>query len=229
MNMGKISDRALILFAKEPIPGKVKTRLVPPLTPEGAAELYGSMLRDTIARINLLKGIDRYLFYDGESGALDYFTEAAPGMTCLPQKGADLGERMAEALRQIFSFGHDLAVIIGSDSPDLPMEFISNSITMLSAGDCEAVFGPTEDGGYYLVGMTRLHEELFIDIPWSSDRVMDDTLARAAKAGIRVSLLPAWHDVDSESDLDRPELLDKASLAPLTREFLLIRNAIFQR
>jgi rSAM/selenodomain-associated transferase 1 len=225
----KTSDRALILFAKEPIPGKVKTRLVPPLTPEGAAELYDSMLRDTIARIGLLEGIDRYLFYDGENGALEFFTEAAPGMTCLPQEGADLGERMAEAMRQVIAIGHDIAVIIGSDSPDLPMEFIINSINKLSAGDCEAVFGPTEDGGYYLVGLTRLHEELFIGIPWSSDRVMDETLARAAKAGIRASLLPLWHDVDSAADLDRPELLEEASLAPLTREFLLIHNDLFQR
>jgi rSAM/selenodomain-associated transferase 1 len=221
MNIGKISDQALILFAKEPIPGKVKTRLVPPLTPEGAAELYGSMLRDTIARIGLLKGIDRYLFYDGENGALDFFTEAAPGMTCLPQKGADLGKRMAETLRHVFGKGHGAAVIIGSDSPDLPTEFISNAFTLLAAGDCDAVFGPTEDGGYYLVGMTRLHQELFIDIPWSSDRVMDETLDRAARAGIRTSLLPAWHDVDSESDLHRPELSDEASLTPRTREFLL--------
>jgi rSAM/selenodomain-associated transferase 1 len=219
--MRKISKNALILFAKEPIPGKVKTRLVPPLTPEGAAELYGSMLRDTIARISLLKGIDRYLFHEGENGALEFFIKTAPGMTCLPQRGADLGERMAEALRQVFAIGHDVAVIIGSDSPDLPMDFISDSINILSAGDCEAVFGPTEDGGYYLVGMTRLHEELFIGIPWSSDRVMDETLARSAKAGIRASLLPPWHDVDSESDLDRPELINEINGADLTRSFLL--------
>ena len=85
------------------------------------------------------------------------------------------------------------------------------------------VVGPSEDGGYYLVGMTRLHRQLFLGIPWSSDRVMEETLKMAGRAGITVSLLPMWRDVDTAADLERPELRDVRNGAPLTREFLLKR------
>ena len=218
--MGKQLKKALLLFAKCPQPGVVKTRLVPPLLPEEAADLYRHMLCDIMAKVTLLNEMERYLFYEEGREAREYFAERAPGMSCFPQQGKDLGERMANALRTVFSMGHHAAVVIGTDSPDLPISFINKAFGLLECGGSETVFGPTEDGGYYLVGMTRLYRELFLDIPWSSERVLRESLKRVDEIGITVSLLPIWHDVDIAADLARAELLDEENGAPLTREFI---------
>jgi rSAM/selenodomain-associated transferase 1 len=221
--MGKELKRALLIFARHPVPGTVKTRLVPSLTPEEAAELYRCMLHDLLAKAATLSCCALYLFYEEAGGAREYFLETARGMTCLPQLGKDLGERMAEAFRAVFALGHEAAVIIGTDSPDLPLSFIEAAFDRLENGTGEAVFGPSEDGGYFLAGMTRLHRELFRDVPWSSGTVLQESLKRAEEAGIAVSLLPGWYDVDTAADLERPELLDEANGAPLTREFIKTR------
>jgi rSAM/selenodomain-associated transferase 1 len=218
--MGKKLKKALVIFAKQPVPGKVKTRLVPPLTFAQAAELYCRMLDDVLALTASVSDVTRSLFYDGSEDAARFFMEKADGLKCFPQQGKDLGERMAEAFREILAMGHGPAVLIGSDSPDLPHIIIEDAFARLEKGDSDAVFGPTCDGGYYLVGMTRPFQELFVDIPWSSDRVMQETLERANATGVRYSLLPRWADVDTEADLLRPELRDVLSSASRTREFL---------
>jgi uncharacterized protein len=212
--------KALLVFAKCPQPGQVKTRLAPPLLPGEAAELYRRMLCDVMAKVTLLPEVERYLFYEEGKDAREYFSERAHGMTCFPQQGKDLGERMADAFRTVFAMGHHAVIVIGTDSPDLPFSFINNAFGMLEYGESGAVFGPSEDGGYYLVGMTQLYRELFHDIPWSSERVLQESLKRAEEAGISVSLLPVWHDVDNAVDLERAELLDEGNGAPLTREFI---------
>jgi rSAM/selenodomain-associated transferase 1 len=212
--------KALIIFAKRPAAGKVKTRLTPPLLPEEAAELYRCMLGDTLAKAARLDDLDRYLFYEEEAGAATYFSGIAGGMTFLPQQGSDLGERMAAAFRRLFAEGYGVVAIIGTDSPDLPPEFVREAYRMLESGSADVVFGPSEDGGYYLLAMKQLHEGLFRDVPWSSDDVLHKSLEHAAAAGLRVTLLPVWHDVDTADDLRRPELLDEGNGAPQTREFL---------
>ena len=209
-----------MIFAKQPVPGKVKTRLSPPLLPEEAAGLYGCMLGDVLSRAASLPDVEKYLFYDGGDDALEYFRGSAPAMTCIPQRGKELGERMENALREVFSLGIGAAVVIGTDSPDLPLAFIEDAFARLEQGETGVVVGPSEDGGYYLVGMARLHCQLFRNIPWSSAHVMEETLKRSGDAGIAVSLLPLWRDVDTATDLHRPELRDEGSGAPLTREFL---------
>jgi uncharacterized protein len=221
--MSEQLKKALLIFAKQPVPGKVKTRLSPPLPPEEAAELYSCMLGDVLATAASLPHVKKYLFYDGGEEALEYFRGRAPSISCVPQRGKDLGERMAEALLDVFSLGNRAAVIIGSDSPDLPRALIKDAFDYLEQDDNGVVVGPSEDGGYYLVGMTRLHRQLFRGISWSSDRVLGETLKMAGGAGITVSLLPIWRDVDTAADLERPELRDERNGAPLTREFLLKR------
>jgi uncharacterized protein len=219
--MGKQLKKALLIFAKRPLPGMVKTRLIPPLSAEQAADLYHCMLSDVMAKVSPLPDLARYLFYEEGEGAREYFERFGRDLTSLPQQGKDLGERMAEALRLVFAMGHGAAVVIGTDSPDLPISFIEDAFDRLERGKSAAVFGPTEDGGYYLAGMTRLYRELFQDIPWSSVAVLRETLKKAKEAGIAASLLPIWHDVDTAADLDRPELSDEGNGAPFTRGFLL--------
>ncbi len=210
----------LLIFAKRPIPGLVKTRLTGSLTREEAAELYRCMLLDTLAKTGSLVDMDSFIFYEPSADAAPYFREIAGEMAIIPQEGKDLGERMANAFEEAFARGYAKAAIIGTDSPDLPVSFITLAFEKMDDADVDVVCGPSEDGGYYLVAMKRLRGEFFRGIPWSSGEVLRESLSRAAEAGIAVSLLPPWHDVDTIEDLQRPELLDDGNGAPLTRSFI---------
>jgi len=163
-----------------------------------------------------------FLFYEDMEDAREYFAGIAPGVTSYPQRGNGLGERLEEAFRVVFAMGHGVAVVIGTDAPDLPPAYIKEAFYRLESGQSEAVFGPCEDGGYYLLGLMRLSRALFRDLPWSSGAVLQESLKRAKEAGIEATLLPMWHDVDSAADLERPELLAEDNGALLTREF--VRN-----
>ncbi len=205
-----------------PIAGRVKTRLVPSLTPQEAAELYRCMLLDILARTERLNQVERLLFYEDEPETASFF-RTVTSLTPLPQRGDDLGERMAAAFATAFARGHGRVAIIGTDSPDLPLAYIREAFARLGDRETDTVFGPSEDGGYYLLAMKRLHHELFRDITWSSGEVLRESLARAGAAGISCSLLPTWYDVDTMADLERPGLVDEANEAPLTREFIRTR------
>lgn len=218
--MPQSRKQALIIFAKRPVPGRVKTRLAPPLTAVEASLLYECMLRDTLCRTSRLAGIDQILFYANEPDAAPFFRRLAPSTPLFPQQGKDLGERMANAFRTAFTHGYREVAIIGSDSPDLPLPFIKNAFAPLANDEAGAVFGPSEDGGYYLVALNQMHAELFGGIEWSRSDVLARSLGKAAEAGIRVALLPGWYDVDRIEDLQRPELRDRENDAPLTREFI---------
>jgi uncharacterized protein len=213
-------SKALIIFAKQPVAGRVKTRLCPPLTPARAADLYGCMLQDVLAKAARLPEVTSLLFYQDEPGAADWFAGQFAALARFPQQGADLGERMATAFGQAFARGFTTVAIVGSDSPDLPPERIDRAYRLLESGEADAVFGPSEDGGYYLLAMQRLYGELFQGIEWSTGTVLEKSLDRAAAAGIRTALLPTWHDVDTAADLERPELRDETNGAPATRNFL---------
>lgn len=216
--MTKNLKQALIIFAKRPVPGRVKTRLTPPLTPEEGAEIYRRMLLDTLAGAASIPHMEKFIFYEDEPEAAPYFEGMAGEMGVFPQKGRDLGERMGNAFRDMFNMGCGRVAIIGSDSPDLPRERIAAAFELLK--DAEVVYGPCEDGGYYLVAMKRRHDGLFEGIPWSSGAVLAKSLEKAEKAGLAVALLPNWHDLDMAEDLQRAELLDEGNSAVLTREFL---------
>ncbi|ABQ28188.1 TIGR04282 family arsenosugar biosynthesis glycosyltransferase [Geotalea uraniireducens] len=214
------NNNALIVFAKQPIAGKVKTRLTTVLSPEEAAELYRCMLIDTLSKVKQLEGVDIYLFFEGNGDAASYFATIAAGMETVPQRGNNLGERMMDAFQRTFEHGYESVAIIGTDSPDLPVGFLDVAFQRLEKNGVDVVIGPTEDGGYYLLAMKRVYCRLFRDVPWSSDQVLNLSLARGAEAGITIGLLPGWYDVDTVEDLRRPGLLDKGSGAPMTREFI---------
>ncbi len=213
-------NKALIIFAKRPVPGRVKTRLSPPLSPEQAAELYRCMLEDILAKTANLAGVDQRIFYEPDEDAAAFFSGIAAGVTCAPQEGKDLGERMANAFEELLAEGYGRVAIIGTDLPDLPLGYVEDAFELLESGEHDAVFGPAEDGGYYLLAMGEMHGELFRDVPWSTGEVLQKSLERGKEAGLSVALLPVWHDVDTADDLHRPELIDGGNGAPRTREFL---------
>jgi len=211
--------RALAVFAKAPLPGRVKTRLAPDLTPEEGADLYRCMLLDTLARVQTLAA-DMVIFYDGE---VAFFHDLAPVGLLIPQEEGDLGERLQGAFGVLSSLGYQARVVIGTDAPDLPLPFIEDAFRLIESG-CDAVFGPAEDGGYYLVALGGTSEGIFRDIPWSGPRVLAVSQERAHELGLETSLLPTWYDVDTYQDLLRPGLADPENGAPLTRVFLRERG-----
>lgn len=215
------NSRALIIFAKMPLPGAVKTRLSPPLTPAEAASLYHCMLLDTIAMASSLTGIGPFIFFQDDPGAADYFNALAPEIISAPQKGNDLGERMHSAFSGIFDRGFTQAAIIGTDSPDLPPEFVLKAFSLLESDRTDVVFGPAVDGGYYLLAMKRIWRELFNGLPWSSAGLLEASLARATEIHLGASMLPTWYDIDTAADLKRVELLDENNPAVNTRGFLI--------
>lgn len=217
-------DSALIVFAKHPVPGRVKTRLTPPLTPEEAAELYRCMLLDTLAKVRALPHVRGYLFYQEEPAALPYFQGIAADFVLLPQQGYDLGARMAGAFREVLSRGHQRVVIVGTDAPDLPAAYLHQAFRAVAEESVDVVFGPSSDGGYYLLALKTLPDCLFEGIAWSTGTVLAESLARAEEAGLRGYLLPEWHDVDTAEDLQRCGLVQAENGAPLTREYIQRRS-----
>lgn len=213
-------ENALIVVAKEPVPGRTKTRLCPPFTPESAAEFYRCLLLDTLALMARLEMADHTVAYTPDS-ARDYFEGLAPnGFRLVPQQGGDLGERLANALAHHFDLGYRRVVIMNSDGPTLPQACLEEAFSGLDSAD--VTLGLSHDGGYYLIGMKRLHPELFRGIDWSTEQVIPQTLAICRRLGLAVHQLPAWYDVDVEADLARlaGDLARDPAAAPRTWAFL---------
>lgn len=196
---------ALVLFAKAPTPGQVKTRLCPPLTPDEASSLHGSFVLDSLER-------SKTAIHQGRL-ALDRFMACAPssehvffkilgerhGVGLLDQIGDDLGARMQRASADLFARGFRQILILGTDLPTLPLSTYGTALSLLDQHD--VVLGPAEDGGYYAIGLTRPTPELFERIPWSTAEVLPETLKRAEGLGLRVAQLPRWRDLDTLDDL----------------------------
>jgi rSAM/selenodomain-associated transferase 1 len=193
---------AVFIMAKAPRPGEVKTRLCPPLSPAEAAALYRCFLLDKIAQVRALRGVRAAIAYTPADGRA-LFEGLAPGFRLLPQRGRDLGARLRAGFEALFAEGHQGALAIDSDTPTLPPAFLAQAVERIADPATDLVLGPSEDGGYYLIGLRALHAELFEGMPWSTARVMPETLRRAAGLGLSVAQLPPWYDVDVAPDLER--------------------------
>jgi rSAM/selenodomain-associated transferase 1 len=191
----------LIIFAKEPRPGHVKTRLSPPLTLEGAAQLYHSFLQDTLEEMARVPEVYLALAYS-PPGAQDFFRGLVPAGTDLfPQEGTDLGERMFRAFDRGFAAGFGPVLLRGSDVPDFPATAVFEAQEVLAAGRAQVVLGPCPDGGYHLVGLSAPEPRLFRGVDWSGSTVLADTLHQARQLGLKVHLLAPWPDIDTYADL----------------------------
>lgn len=212
---------ALLVVAKRPAPGQTKTRLTPPLTPESAAQLYEAFLRDTLDLIRRVPNVKPIIAYLSE-GDEDYFRSLAPDFDLLPQRGADLGARLDNALTDCLSDGFKRAVIMDSDSPTLPAECLRQAFDYLDRAD--GVLGPCDDGGYYLIGLKRPAPRLLRNVQMSTPNVLRDTLALANEANLKFAQLPIWYDVDTAAELDRLRVELKTlppDQAKHTRNFLV--------
>ena len=192
----------LIVFAKNPELGKVKTRLAQTIGNEKALEVYEKLLHHTLTITKKANAKSAIYFSDN----LSNLTPDAKNVSLHLQRGNDLGERMLNAFSDSFKNGYKQVIIIGSDCYDLTTEIINTAFEYLK--EHSLVIGPAKDGGYYLIGMNVLFKDLFINKEWSTETVLNDTLADAEKLNINVKLLPVLSDIDNENDLKNyPELL----------------------
>jgi rSAM/selenodomain-associated transferase 1 len=194
--------RALLIMAKMPEPGKVKTRLAPLVSLSDAADLYRALLEDTIDLVGALPGVQGGIAHDPPSSGEWFRRAAPPGFMILPQPAGDLGLRLEGIFEELFRLGCATACLMNSDGPDLPPALLEQAFLILERGKAEVVFGPNDDGGYYLVGMSG-PADIFRDIPWSTPAVLEKSLTRVRAAGLCPALLPPWPDLDTIEDLDR--------------------------
>lgn len=198
--------RALLIFAKAPKPGKVKTRLLTAVSAEVAAGLHEACITDTLRLARGLRGCDVFLFVAGGAG---YFRRMVKERgirsraRVFPQRGAQLGARLENAFRKSFGMGYREVVVIGTDTPWMGAARLRAAFAALRGN--HAVIGPAEDGGYYLLGMKKFVPGIFRGIPWSTERVLELTLDVAKGLKVRTKLLRM------DFDLDRPEDLRRAA------------------
>ena len=215
----------MAVFAKEPAPGQVKTRLAPPLSNQQAADLYREMLADVLAetaRAAERFGFAAFLVVHPPDALGEMLANAPAGFAGLSQRGPDLGARLAAAIGELFQAGYGPVLVRGSDSPGVSADALGQAIQGLTAAD--VVIAPDRDGGYHLLGSNRLVPGLF-DRPMSQPRVFDGTVDHARSQGCRVAILEPGYDVDTVEDLARlraPDSQPQAgrSVAFATREDL---------
>jgi uncharacterized protein len=198
---------ALVVMAKAPLPGLVKTRLVPPLSFDQAAALAKALLLDQLEHLTALSTVALYLAFAPENAAAKINNLLPPRYEMFPQTGHDLGARMESCLAELRQRGHRNTLLIGGDLAPVPHEYFNQAFDFLRADADRVVLGPSRDGGYYLVGMNRPLPELFAAMSWSHSRVLAHTMERLTRLGIEFTLLPQWFDVDCAADLDALQAL----------------------
>ena len=187
----------IILFAKHPRPGQVKTRLLPLCTPTQAADLYRGFLLDSVALLRASAADLKVVACEppeaeGELAAL----LGREGLAFVPQPQTGLGQRLDQLFAWAFAQGMERVLALGSDSPSLPAALLDEGLELLTRR--EVVIGPSTDGGYYLIGLRQPAPELFTGIAWSTGQVLDQTLERLGQRSL--GLLPMWYDVDTPED-----------------------------
>lgn len=198
----------ILVFAKAPVPGRVKTRLQPVLSAEAAADLHCSFVGDVLERVMGFKPrVDVMLYLDRDSEAFGPIERRL-------QRGENLGAKMWNAAAEAFAAGHEQVLLIGTDSPDLPASHLEE---LLEMGD-DIAFGPASDGGYYAVMFRRLPVGLFDGVRWSSEHTLADSIRAAERCGLSVGLGSEWYDVDEPADLER--LAQSTGLPARTRAWL---------
>ena len=209
-----MSDRTLVVFLKEPRPGAVKTRLAASVGPQAAAELYRALAETVLEATTPVPGeYERLVFFDPPE-ARRALREWLPGVSLRAQAPGDLSERLADAFTRAFGRGATRVAIVGSDVPGVTRETALRALEAL--GEADVVLGPAEDGGYYLIALRAPHAELVRGIDWSTPVVLQQTLERAAAAGLAVRQLEPLRDVDTLEDLrgEWPRLERRLSTRP---------------
>lgn len=209
----------IIVMAKVPTAGTVKTRLQPFLTTEQCGELAECFLLDTVNKIK--NPAHELVVAYSPSEKRDDLTEILGNKYLfVEQKGDNLGEKMFNAFEFVFSQNADSVVMIGTDSPTFPVKFITQAFENLQIAD--VILGETEDGGFYLIGLRILRKEIFENVEWSSTQTFAQTIKNIESIGLKVAFLPVWYDVDFPADIEKLQdnLNHSPAIAPRTFEWL---------
>ena len=193
-------------MAKAPRVGDAKTRLVPPLTPEDAAALSACFIQDAaenIAAAGMLAPIEGYIAFAPRGAEAEFRALVAPDTRLLPTRRPGLSASLLDATTDLLAAGYGSVCLVNSDSPTLPTSILVEAARALSSPGDRLVLGPSEDGGYYLIGLKHAHARLFEDIAWSTPQVFVQTEERARELGLSVFRLPVWYDVDDIGSLHR--------------------------
>ena len=194
----------VIIFAKNPLPNQVKTRLLPYISAEQSASLYRAFLIDWCETLSQVATSDRIVAYTPSDSLNQLQTLIGENVTYIPQVGSGLGERLTSACRWACNRGYEKILMVGSDSPTLPVQYLDEALKLLQFRDI--VIGPSTDGLYYLIGFSKVgvHQiipSIFTDVEWSSNHVLRQTLEKVELTGTRLGLLPPWYDVDTPTEL----------------------------
>ncbi len=225
---------ALAVMAKAPRRGEVKTRLVPPLRAEEAAQLSRCFLRDitdNFIAAGQIRPAQGYIAYSPPGSEAEFRDLVSPETLLLPPRRIGLGYSLLDATEDLIAAGYGGACLVNSDSPTLPTAVLVDAIAALNAPGDRVVLGPAADGGYYLIGLKYPHRHLFQDIAWSTEHVFQQTVERAASLALEVVTLPKWYDVDDAVSLGwlweelvdgrrLAEFLPKGYAAPYTAAYL---------
>ncbi|MFT7475049.1 MAG: rSAM/selenodomain-associated transferase 1 [Verrucomicrobiales bacterium] len=195
-------SRVVIVMAKRPRPGNSKTRLIPSLGAQGAAALASSMLGDTVEMLTRRSDCTVAIGFDPPD-ARAWFDKTFPGVALIEQRAGSFGERLDGVLSDALESGFDSVFAIGADSPDLPPSHLDDAFGLLGEARHDIVFGPTNDGGYYLIGWKSSWTRVVTDVTMSTPTVLNDSLEIARSLGASVALAPEWFDVDEAADLAR--------------------------
>jgi rSAM/selenodomain-associated transferase 1 len=230
-----MSSIAVGIFCKTPSAGFSKTRLSPPLCPEDCSALSACFIRDLGTTISALgSDVTPYAVYTPVGTEPTLRALLPPRFRLMPQRNGGFGTRLSHAIADLLQAGHAGAILVNADSPTLPASILQSAVDTLLHQDA-VVLSPSFDGGYTLIGLSRPHPQMFVDIPWSTSHVHRLTMQRAAEINIPVINIPGWYDVDDaqtlhllETELEggplpfgAPGL--KGTEAPATRQFFARR------
>lgn len=218
-----MNPRALLIFAKGPKPGRAKTRLTPPCSPEEAAALSQCFIRDALKAASMVQDVERYLFFSPEESRPFFEKEAPEGYTLVLQHGKNLTERCAHSIKEAWDRRHSRIVQIGTDTPQIRVQDIEQAFGLLEEYDMG--LGPAEDGGYYLLSLARPALEIYDRVVMGRDTVFEKMLANAERLGLSVKVLPKWIDVDTFRDLLCLQRDPAVMLGEHTRKYLASRAA----
>lgn len=203
--MSSQTKSVIIVMMKAPYPGEVKTRLSPPLNAVDAAGLAACFAQDTVNKASLLSD-EVHITYTPESARIMLQELLHPNLVWFLQQGDDLGARMQTAIQTSYRSLLCPAILCGTDCPTFPSHLITEAINSLTSSSADIVLGPTDDGGFHLIGVREPVPLLFEDVVWSTDTVLEKVLRNAAILGQRAQLLPRWYDVDTENDFFRLQI-----------------------
>ncbi|MCZ6689668.1 MAG: TIGR04282 family arsenosugar biosynthesis glycosyltransferase [Planctomycetota bacterium] len=193
-------DTALIVLAREPAPGRVKSRLARDVSEDRAAALYRAFILDTLELCEGAAAGSRWIAHTPDEAGGIFAALSGPGWGLIPQGDGDLGDRLRRLFDQLFQHPYRRIIALGSDAPTLPSGIVKDAFRALEEKD--VVVGPSLDGGYYLIGLSRPAPALLEGISWGTDAVLSQTVDRIERAGLSLAMLPPWYDVDTIIELN---------------------------